>query len=66
MDHISSFGSRKTVARYLRDEQGQAITEYILIVGLIVLPIAIAFNTLRNPLRGYLDRIAKLFAGPGI
>lgn len=42
------------------------MTEYILIIGLIVIPIAIAFNMIRSPLRGYLDRIARLFAGPGI
>jgi Flp pilus assembly pilin Flp len=30
--------------RYLRDERGQAVTEYILIIGLISLPIYVLFK----------------------
>lgn len=63
-------GSRRrflaTLVRFLRDESGQAMTEYILIIALIILPIAAVFNLIRNPLRGYLQRIAELFTGPGI
>jgi Flp pilus assembly pilin Flp len=34
----------KTIHRYFRDERGQAATEYILIIGLISLPIYVAFK----------------------
>ena len=57
---------RLHLTRYLRDEKGQAMTEYILIVALIILPIAAVFNAIRAPLRGYLARIVALFTGPGV
>lgn len=57
---------RCLLARYLRDDKGQAMTEYILIIGLIILPIAAVFNLIRDPLRGYLARIVALFSGPGV
>lgn len=51
---------------YLRDEHGQALTEYILIVGLVVIPIAVAFNRLQNPLKTLLEKVANYFVGPGV
>ncbi len=51
---------------FLKDEHGQALTEYILIVGLVVLPIVIAFNRLQNPIKTLLERVAKYFEGPGV
>ncbi len=51
---------------FLRDERGQAATEYILVIGLIIIPIAIVFNNLQNPLKSLLDRLAKGFRGPGV
>jgi Flp pilus assembly pilin Flp len=32
--------------QYLRDERGQAATEYILIIGLISLPLYVAFKAM--------------------
>lgn len=51
---------------YLRDDRGQSATEYILIIGLIVVPLAIAFNELQDVLKATLNRIAKLFSAPGV
>ncbi len=34
------------VQKFLRDESGQAMTEYILLIGLISIPIWIAFRLL--------------------
>jgi Flp pilus assembly pilin Flp len=40
-------GSRSvSVAAFLRDESGQAATEYVLVIGLISIPIFVAFETL--------------------
>ena len=51
---------------FFGDERGQAATEYILVIGLIIIPIAIIFNNLQNPLKSLLDRLAKGFRGPGV
>ncbi len=37
-------GLVRTLRQYLRDESGQAATEYILVIGLISLPIYVAFK----------------------
>jgi len=34
----------RTVRGYLRDERGQAATEYILVIGLISIPLYLAFK----------------------
>jgi Flp pilus assembly pilin Flp len=51
---------------FVRDEQGQAATEYILIIGLIVIPLAIAFNSIQDVLKDMLKDLARLFSGPGV
>jgi Flp pilus assembly pilin Flp len=51
---------------FLRDEHGQAATEYILVIGLVVIPLAIAFNKLSGILKEVVNRIAKLMYGPGV
>lgn len=48
------------------DERGQAATEYILVIGLIVVPLAIAFNSMQDILNDMLKRLARLFRGPGV
>jgi Flp pilus assembly pilin Flp len=47
-------------------QRGQAATEYILIIGLIVLPLAMAFNGLQDVLKDLLKEIARLLSGPGV
>ena len=51
---------------FVRDERGQAATEYILIIGLIVIPLAIAFNSIQDVLKDMLKDLARLFSGPGV
>ena len=48
------------------DERGQAATEYILILGVIVIPLAIAFNSMQDVLKNMLKDLARLFSGPGV
>jgi Flp pilus assembly pilin Flp len=55
-----------TARSYLRDESGQSATEYILIIGVIVIPLAVAFNELADVLKETLNRIARLLYGPGV
>ncbi len=55
-----------SLRRYAVDESGQAATEYILIIGLIVVPLALAFNELQEILKAVVNRIAKLMYGPGV
>lgn len=50
----------------LIDDRGQAATEYILILGLVVVPIVVAYDALQDAIKGFLVRIAALFRGPGI
>jgi Flp pilus assembly pilin Flp len=51
---------------FVVDERGQAATEYILIIGLFVVPLAIAFNSLQGVLKDMLKDIARLLSGPGV
>lgn len=51
---------------FVSDERGQAATEYILIIGLIVVPLAVAFNALQDVLKSMLMNLARLFSGPGV
>ena len=51
---------------FVFDERGQAATEYILIIGLIIIPLAIAFNSLQDVLKDILKDLAQLFSGPGV
>ena len=48
------------------DERGQAATEYILVIGLIVIPLAIAFNSVQDVLKDMLKDLARLLSGPGV
>lgn len=56
----------EVLARYGRNETGQSATEYILVVGLVVVPMAIAFNELQEVLRDLADKLTKLLYGPGV
>ncbi len=50
----------------LRDDRGQAVTEYILVIGLIVAPIAVAFNRLQPVLKRFAHNINLRLSGPGV
>lgn len=54
------------LTRYMSDEAGQSATEYILIIGLVVVPMAIAFNELQEAIKALSDKLAKLLYGPGV
>ena len=54
------------VYRFLRDDAGQAATEYVLIVGLVCLVIIFAFNRIQDSLKALLARVVAGLNGPGI
>lgn len=54
------------IRRFIEDERGQATTEYVLLLALVVLPIAFAFNKLKDVMRDLLDTLNKLVIGPGV
>lgn len=56
------FANRRRIAR----ERGQATTEYILIIAMLVIPIAVAFNKMREVLADLLDSLFLLVYGPGV
>jgi Flp pilus assembly pilin Flp len=66
---ITSAGRRRqllSLREYAGDDCGQSATEYILVIGLIIVPLAIAFNELADVLKALLIRIGNLMYGPGV
>jgi Flp pilus assembly pilin Flp len=49
-----------------RGERGQAATEYILLIGVVVLPIVVGYRGFIEAIRNVLTRVVQLLAGPGI
>jgi Flp pilus assembly pilin Flp len=54
------------VARYFADEKGQSATEYILIIGLVIVPMALAFNEMLGAVKALVNKMARLLFGPGV
>ncbi len=57
---------RDSFRRLLNDQSGQAATEYILVIGLVSIPLVIAYDALHDSIKEFLIRITRLFRGPGI
>jgi hypothetical protein len=47
-------------------EVGQAMTEYILVIGLVVLPLAVGVNRFRNVIKTAARALGELLRGPGV
>ena len=56
----------RIMGRFIQDERGQATTEYVLLLALVVVPIAFVFNQMRSVLRDLLDTLVTLVVGPGV
>jgi Flp pilus assembly pilin Flp len=53
---------RRHVARFLADESGQSATEYILIIGLISVPMWVVFKlVLQKFLSGFITNLINAF-----
>jgi Flp pilus assembly pilin Flp len=47
---------RKLMARFLRDEEGQDLVEYVLLISLIALAVAAAFPAVRDAMLAIFGR----------
>jgi Flp pilus assembly pilin Flp len=56
---------RKPSLRGVR-QRGQAMTEYILVIGLVIAPMVIAFNRFQDAIKNALSNLANLLSGPGV
>lgn len=57
---------RSRVAKFLADEHGQATTEYVLIIALFIVPVALVYKRLAGVFRDLLDSLNRLLIGPGV
>jgi len=49
-----------------RRQIGQAMTEFVLIIAMVVLPIVVVFNRLQGAIKTALNNLAGLLSGPGV
>ena len=55
---------RQAFLRFLGDQRGQNMTEYILLVVIVVITLAGAFNLFNRALVGYYQRITMVVSLP--
>jgi len=48
---------RKLIGRFLHDEEGQDLVEYVLLIALIALAVAIAFPPLTDAITGVFNTV---------
>jgi Flp pilus assembly pilin Flp len=56
----------EAIAAFFTDEGGQATTEYVLILALFIVPVALVFKQLSSVFRDLLDSLNRLVMGPGV
>jgi pilus assembly protein Flp/PilA len=56
---------RKLITRFLRDEEGQDLVEYVLLVSLIALAVAAAFPPVTSAITGVFNNVATRLGGGG-
>lgn len=56
---------RKLIARLLRDDEGQDLVEYVLLVSLIALAVAAAFPPVTTAITGVFNSVATAVGGGG-
>jgi Flp pilus assembly pilin Flp len=56
---------RKLLTRLLRDDEGQDLVEYVLLVSLIALAVATAFPPVRDAIIGVFNSVATSLGGGG-
>jgi len=55
---------RNLITRLLRDDEGQDLVEYVLLISLIALAVATAFPPVRDAIIGVFDRVSDSLAAP--
>ncbi len=56
----------KQISRYLRDDSGQGMVEYILIIGLVVLFIVVALVAFKDEVVGFIDKVKSWISGSDV
>lgn len=56
----------KMVLRYLRDDSGQGMVEYILIIGLVVLFIVVALVAFKDEVIAFIDKVKSWISGADV
>jgi pilus assembly protein Flp/PilA len=56
---------RKLMARLLRDDEGQDLVEYVLLVSLIALAVAAAFPPVTNAITAVFTNVGNALGGGG-
>jgi Flp pilus assembly pilin Flp len=56
---------RELIARLVREDEGQDLVEYVLLVSLIGLALVTAFPTVTTAIRGVFNRVASGLAPAG-
>jgi Flp pilus assembly pilin Flp len=54
---------KELVKRYLRDDSGQGMVEYILIIGLVVLFIVVALMAFKDEVIGFINKVKAWISG---
>ena len=54
---------KNLITRFIREEEGQDLVEYALLVALIALVVALAIPTLTDAISGVYQRVADALAG---
>lgn len=58
--------SRRAAVRFPADEHGQATSEYVLLIALVIVPLAFVYRQLADVFRDLLDTLNRLLMGPGV
>ena len=56
----------RQVSRYLRDDSGQGMVEYILIIGLVVLFIVVALVAFKDEVVGFIEKVKSWISGSDV
>ena len=54
---------KKALQRFVKDESGQGMVEYILIIGLVVLFIIVALVAFKDEVIGFIDKVKSWISG---
>jgi len=57
---------KRRISRYLRDDSGQGMVEYILIIGLVVLFIVVALVAFKDEVIAFIDKVKGWISGQDV
>jgi pilus assembly protein Flp/PilA len=54
---------RELIARLVREDEGQDLVEYVLLISLIGLALVLSFGTVRDAISGVFESVASTLGG---